>query len=92
MKNILKISALIGLSAISSNVFAFGGYGHGYGHGFGRNLTDEQRAQLQSMSPEERQAYVQQLRQQQGLPTQQNATAMQQAGQYGRGYGRGRMM
>ena len=58
------------------------GQGRWQWHGFGRSLTPEQRAQLQSMSPEERRAYMQNLRASQWLPTEQNQAAMQQGGQY----------
>ena len=95
MKKTLTIAALIGgLGIISAATFAWGGYWQGMGQGrwqgqgFGRTLTAEQREKLQSMSMEERRAYIQKLRSEQWLPTQQNATAMQYAGQYqGQGMG-----
>jgi len=90
MKKTLLITTVV-LSVLGASTYAMYGQGQGRGQwqGFGRTLTAEQRAQLQSMSPEERQAYIQQLRAQQWLPTQQNSTAMQQGGHYGQGQGRG---
>ena len=88
MKKTLTIAALVGLGVASAATFAWGGHGQGMGqgrwqgHGFGRTLTAEQRAQLQSMTPDQRRAYMQNLRASQGLPTQQNPSAMQQGGQY----------
>jgi len=96
MKKTLTIAALVALWLWTAT-FAWGGHGQGmwqgrgYGQwqGFGRTLTAEQRAQLQSMSPEERRAYVQRLRQQQGLSTQQDINYMKRGGYHGKRQGRG---
>jgi len=86
MKKTLTIAALAGLGITSAATFAWGGHGmwqgRWQGHGFGRTLSAEQRAQLQSMTPAQRRAYMQNLRASQWLSTQQNTTDIQQARQY----------
>lgn len=64
MKKILIFTSLITLGIVGSSVFAHQWNWMWQGRGFSAQLTAEQRAQLQQMSPEERRVYIQKLREQ----------------------------
>jgi len=55
------------------------GVGASFAQGFGSMLTPEERAKLQSLPPEERQAYVQELRQKYGITTGRVANSQHDA-------------
>ena len=79
LKKTLILSTMV-LWILAGGTYAMYGQGNwgnrgqwmGQGHGFGKTLSTDQREKLQSMSMEERKAYVQKLKAEQGYTTQGN--------------------